>query len=143
MSPAQNGESLIHDLIRRARERPFEARRVTGHVFECHTRTDSDGTKVFAVYIRNGSLCEMFWLADCPQDTGFRAPRLGDRIKGVVNTFGEVIDFADFRLEPIFDFENCTAENEDDHFAWFREQERLAREGAPGVSPVYIKNWKP
>jgi hypothetical protein len=137
-----SGESLIMSLIEKARARPFEVRRVQGQVTECHTLLDGD-KKIFAVHIKNGTLSESFWLADQPDNEAFHPPMTGDWVKGVINTFDDKIDFADQSLKPVFDFENQTGQNEESHFAWFREQERLARSGNPNVSPVYIKNWKP
>jgi hypothetical protein len=139
---AQSGEGRILQLIQKAKEKSFEARRVKGHVIGCDERLHPEG-KVYAVHIMNGSLCESFWLADQAENSTFHPPLRGDRVEGTVNTFDDAIEFADFRLEPIFDFVNHTAANEEAHFAWFREQERLARAGNPGVSPVYMKNWKP
>ncbi len=135
----EKGEDRIKDLLARAQEKPFEARRVQGHVIECNTLIES-GERIFVVNIRNGPLYEMFWVADQPGNLLFYPPRVGDRVRGVVNSFDRVIDFADFKLEAIFDFKNETAENEDAHFAWFRHQQYLMSINSPDVSPVYKKH---
>lgn len=137
---AQSGEKQVFDLLEKAKTKSFIARPIMGFVRECSTLVNGTET-IYAVSIENGPLSEAFFLAGkSPEGALVFPPLVGDRVKGVVNTFDDKVDFADQRLKPIFDFKNETRANEESHFAWFREQEYLAKIGSPAVSPVYKKS---
>jgi hypothetical protein len=108
----------------------FEVTRVRGFVDQVDTLAEGD-RKIYIVHVSNGPLKNSFWLEHDRVTPGFHAPRQGDLVSGMVNTFDDSVEFLGETHKPIFDFRHRTAESEESAFDWFAKNgERVAREAA-------------
>lgn len=108
--------------------RAAEATRVRGFVDQVDTLVEGD-RKIYVVHMSNGPLKNSFWLEHDRINPDFHAPREGDLVSGIVNTYDDSLEFLGQTHKPIFDFRHRTAEAEEDAFRWFAENgERFSRE---------------
>ena len=114
-------EKLVAKFSRAADS--FETSAVQGMVKECSNLVE-DGRTVYVLTISNGKNDHSFWLADQPENPHFYAPRHGDWVSGIVNTFDDSCAFAGRTYKPIFDFTNDTGDSERAAFEWFRKQDK-------------------
>lgn len=107
-------QKLITAMYNPGENQRFQATRIQGMVVSTDTVNDGHGSLVPVINIKNGKLCDVFYLA------GSALPLVGEWVKGCV-TEDEVVSLGGYDIKCFIMTRNSTQRSEEDAFSWFKQ----------------------